>query len=293
MKKPVLIAIAVLLALFGGITLLKSRPVSVDDPDGGEARTATEKEAVHRFWQTYRQATDHRVAGRWAEAAEAYRQALALDDGHEDALYYLGNTYLELGHLAAAEKAWTRLVHRNPNSARAHAQLGHLYFCFEQEGFFNLEAADAAFRRAMTINKEETGPVLRLGQIALIRGDHPEAQSHFDRVIGSNYQSVEAYFLNGYLAWKAGRTQRASELFTQALHYAQPVREVSGEGDTKAGAAPMLSRLSGCQAFQTHIRPLTGLEDAADELGPRYQELDALLVRFRSRMRRGTGDAVE
>ena len=62
------------------------------------AKTAggTDREQVLRFWELYREATDHRVAGRTREAASTYESALELKDDHEDALYYLGNMYVEL-----------------------------------------------------------------------------------------------------------------------------------------------------------------------------------------------------
>ena len=280
MKKPVLIFGAVLLVFLAAITLLKSRPAPVDPSGDADAHTVAEKGEIHRFWALYRQATDHRTAGRLEDAAEAYRKALALNDRHEDALYYLGNMHLELEEFAEAQEAWERLAYLNPNSARAHARLGDLYLCSEQGTLFDLEAAKAAFTRAMDINKEETGPLLRLGQIALIQGNLPEAQSYFDAVTGSNFKSVEAYFLKGYIAWKQGAARRAEALFAEAVRQAQPnepPQGVLGEGDTKTNL--MASGASSCQAFLPYLDDLARVQETLHALAinQRYQELDRFL----------------
>ena len=289
MRKTILLFGVVLLVLFAAITVLKSRPASVAPSGAADASTVTEKEEVQRFWALYRQATDHRMAGRLEEAAATYREAIALNDGHEDALYYLGSMYLELRDFGSAREAWERLASLNPNSARAHARLGDLYFCLEPDTLLDLDAAEAAFTRAMNLNKEETGPLLRVGQIALIQGHLPEAQSYFEAVTGSNYKSVEAYFLGGYIAWKQGAVRQAATHFAEAVRQAQPDKPpqgVLGEGDTKAGGNLMASGASSCQAFQSYLDDLARLQETPRPLpmNQRYQELDQFLEHIREKI---------
>lgn len=285
MKKVIFSLLSVLLVAFAAITIFKSGSSPVDPENGDrEEQRIAERENIQRFWKIYRQATEHRIAGRIAEAAEAYRRALALNDRHEDALYYLGNASMQLGRFEAAENAWQRLIHINPASARAHLQLGNLYMCVAQEKFFDLEAAEAEFRRAFELNKEETGPLLRLGQIALLRGDLAGARKDFEAVIRSNFRSVEAYFLSGYIAWREGNARRAREMLARAVQYARPVTPaaVPGEGDTKTGAAHGLSQLLPCRAFHAHIEDLSELDesDLSGQMEMRYRELDAYLARI-------------
>ena len=240
MKKIIFIFISVLFVLFVTITLLKSPSSPVNSESDDSEKMLVEKEKIQRFWVNYRQATEHRIAGRKKKAAVDYQRALMLNDQHEDALYYLGNIYLDLGDIEGAEKVWKRLVQINPNSARTYFQLGDLYLIIEQNTLFNIQLAEVEFQRALEINKEETAPLLRLGQIALIHSNLSDARSLFEAVTASNFKSVEAYFLDGYIAWKKGDKQKALNLLVQAAEASRPVEPthgVLGEGDTKSGNA--------------------------------------------------------
>jgi tetratricopeptide (TPR) repeat protein len=290
MKRVFFTILAGLLVLFIITLAFKFESSNVENEQGDDEKKIVEKEKIQRFWKIYRQAREHRIAGRLKEAAEDYQTALVLNDQHEDALYYLGNVSLELGRFKDAEKAWKRLVEVNPNSARAHFQLGDLYLCLEREEFFNVASAEAEFRQALEINREETGALLRLGQIALIRGNLSEAGRYFDAVTASNYQSVEAHFLKGYIAWKKGNWQKALALLGKAVKYSRPskpVKGVLGEGDTKSGRPLSLSERTHCRPlFYTHVKDLSGLDESSlsQQMEGRYQKVDAFLEQVRSKV---------
>lgn len=265
MKRPAVVLAAGALLLFAAITVFKVR---VREDEAGRARTSADElgragpcssalagarpcssppqsaERIREFWEVYREATASRVAGDPSRAAVSYQRALVLNPQHEDALYYLGNMYLELGRFEEAAAAWERLVRVNPNSSRAHARLGDLYFCPEPGAPVDLARAELEYRRALEINQEETGPLLRLGEIQLVRGRLGEALRLLDAVIGANAGSVEAHALKGYVAWRQGDTSAAFVLFAQAVDLARP-REpagLPGEGDTRRGRAPLAAR---------------------------------------------------
>lgn len=287
MKRVVGFVMAVVV-LFAAVTVLKrgsSEPAGAVDSAG---MSAGDRDRIRRFWETYRQATEHRIAGRAAAAAEAYTGALALNPGHQDALYYLGNMHFDLGDLAAAERAWRRLVEIDPTSARAHSQLGTLYFCVGEDQPLQPERAAAEFQRSLAINREETGPLLHLGEIALVRGDLEDARYYFDAIVGSNPSSAEAHFYKGYLAWKAGALDRAVELLAAASRHARPAAPpegVPGEGDTRAGAAPMVSIPARCRAMRARVHDVLASEDdVARRVGPIYREFDELLSDVRRKL---------
>jgi enediyne biosynthesis protein E4 len=243
---------------------------------GGAASTRAE---IAEFWERFREATRLRIAGSNGAAQVAYTRALELNPRHEDALYYLGNTELELGHYREALSAWERLVAVNPGSARAHSRLGDLYLCGDPGAPRDLAKAEAEFRRAAEINREETGPLLRLGELALIRNQPADATRYFDAVIGSHARSVEAHLLKGYLAWKQAQAGPAAALFRTAVTLAQSTQTIphrSGEGDTKRGLAPAVAPTSRCRMFEAQLDSLSGVDSAltSTRISDIYRQID-------------------
>ncbi len=219
---------------------------------------------IREFWERFREATRLRIAGSHAAAQVAYTRALELNPRHEDALYYLGNTELELGHYREALAAWERLVAVNAASARAHSRLGDLYLCGDPGAPRDLAKAEAEFQRAAEINREETGPLLRLGELALIRSRPADATRYLDAVIGSHARSVEAHLLKGYLAWKQEQEGPATALFHTAVTLAQSTQ-----------TAPAIARISRCRIFEAQVEglPTASMNDVYGRLDRRRAEL--------------------
>jgi tetratricopeptide (TPR) repeat protein len=248
--------------------------------------TMAARAGIREFWTIYRGATGDRMAGRIGAARDAYRRALELSPRHEDALYYLGNMELELGHYDEAHSAWARLVQLNPGSARTHSRLGDLYACMDPGAPRDLAKAEAEFRRALELNREETGPLLRLGEIALMRGNLAGTISRLDAVIGSHSRSVEAHFLKGYVAWKRAQPDSAAALFREAVSLARsapPIQALPGEGDTKRGLAPAVARTARCRIFDAEMEKLSGVDSAsvATQMNEMYRQLDGRLAQSR------------
>jgi len=212
------------------------------------------KAQVRRFWEVYNLATDLRLQGQWEAAAGQYREALAIDGKHEDALYYLGNACFELGRFQEAADTWKRLIQLNPTqSSRAHAQLGMLYSCGEPGTPFDLDQAEGELHQALAINKEESGPVIKLGEVALLKGDRKKALEYLSAGRKLNFKSVQAHYLIGYLKWAAGDAGGALEELKQAADFAlaaKPPPEASGEGDTKK-KGPLLAKGVGGRGLLT------------------------------------------
>ncbi|NIR46445.1 MAG: tetratricopeptide repeat protein [Gemmatimonadetes bacterium] len=288
MRKAGAIFALVLAGLFAVISLVKLRAPDGDGEGAADAVSATERQRVLHFWEIYREATEHRTAGRVREAAEAYARALELNGRHEDALYYLGSMQLELGDFGEAEKNWKRLLEVNPSSGRAHSRLAALYSCPEPTGLFDLDRAAAQYRSALELNQEQTGPRLGLAELALARGDMAAASRYLDHVLGSDASSVEAHFLEGYIAWKRGDMGAARASFAEAVERAQPEKPaggVAGEGDTRAGSRPLLASVERCRRAWVDRSELRDLDvDASREMvETRYRRLDAQLAEFRPR----------
>lgn len=284
MKKLVIVFILALPLIIIGVAFFKDSPSKTDNEVTGSRVSSSEKKRIRQFWQHLREATNDRIAGRLEEAAEEYERALQIDNQHEDCLYYFGGVSRQLGRLRAAETAWMKLVHINPNAARAYSELGNLYLDFPGEDIFNIGNAERNFQKAFELNQEETGNLLRLGQVALIRGQYGQAKHYFDKVTKSNFKSVEAYFLGGYIAWQSGEQQKALSLLSKAIAYSQPKKpdeEVMGEGDTKTGV--VLGDSNHETLFRVHIQDIASLRPSglSDEMHTTYEKLDAHINEIR------------
>jgi tetratricopeptide (TPR) repeat protein len=269
----------------GGRPIVK--PVAAREEPRDDSRRA----AVLRFWQVFNEATALRTKRDFARAAGAYEEALSLDPRHEDSLYYLGQCRQELGLHREARVAFARLVDVNPASARGHNALGALLASPDASAPLDLDAAEDHFSRAHAINGEETGPMVRLGEIAIVRADDPEAQRWLQAALRTNAKSAEAAFLLGYLRWRAGDREGAGSYYRRAVGAAAaeaPIKGVLSEGDRKASpgagadriAAPPLLAPLGKTLFiaQTaHLRrpgPSSGPAPALPEIDRLYSSMD-------------------
>jgi tetratricopeptide (TPR) repeat protein len=225
--------------------------------DGGRPETRAtpdpERQRVVEFWQHLSAANRARSGGNCAGAAALYEKALAVDPDHEDGLYYLGQCRRELGEPARARLTFERLVEVNPESARGHLALGALLASPNPDEPLDLEASERHLRRAHTINGEETGPVVRLGEVTLVTGRPDEAREWLEAALRTNAKSVEAALLAGYLAWEDGEDPAPlARRVRQAAAVEAPIHGVLNEGDRKdagGGAARPLSHPLGRLLF--------------------------------------------
>ncbi len=232
------------------------------DPAGEEASSARDprRQQVLDFWNRQNAATEARIQREFAKAAPLYEEALVLDPRHEDALYYLGQCRREMGQPDAARLAFERLVEVNPLSARGHLALGALLASPDPREPMDLAKAERHLRRAHEINGEETGPVVRLGEIALVAARPEEARRWFESALRMNPKSVEAAFLAGYLGWEQGReTVSLLRRVREAAKVEAPPKGVLSEGDRRdpqRTVAPPLSSPLGRLLFGEPVNVL-------------------------------------
>ena len=207
-------------------------------PLGAEtAGGAVDRQAVVDFWELQRAAVRAmRVDGDAGRAVDLFQKALALKPGHEDSLYYLGLALDEQGKVDQALAVFEKLAAVNPSSHRAYRQVG-LLRARHATGRADLDAAAAAFDRALAINSEETGVLLLRGEVDLLRGEFDEARRNFAWVVRTNPRAAVSFYLLGYLSWKGGDGAGAAAHLSRAVQAGEGKSAPAGstaEGDVRA-----------------------------------------------------------
>jgi hypothetical protein len=161
------------------------------------------------FWEKHRAAMDAlKREGDAKRAIPLFREALAIDPRHEDARYYLANCLAAEGDSAGALAELEKLVEINPHSQRA-LQRSAVLRAESARSARDLERAAREAGRAHSLNPEETGALLVLGEIELMQGRPAAARERLNAVVRSNPRASTAFFLLAYLDWKAGAAQAA------------------------------------------------------------------------------------
>ena len=197
-------------------------------------------ESKKQFYALRKEAVQARLEGDWERAVERYAAALRLWSGHDDCLYYLGNSLIELERDAAALSVLERLVHFEPQSNQGWMQIGFLRLPGGERDIDDLARARAAFERCHELNSEESRPVLMLGVVAMLANDLDLARENFAATARLNPRSIPARWFGGRVAWLQGERERAERLLAEA-HGLSVKRETSdsasSEGDTASGGA--------------------------------------------------------
>jgi tetratricopeptide (TPR) repeat protein len=223
------------------------------------------------FWDAYARAREAAAAGRTAEAIAGFRQALSINPRHEDSLYVLGNLCLEAGDRPAAKSAFESLLAVQPRSARGHGALGDLLADPASGPIADLDGARRQYERAGVLNAEETGWVVRLGEVALRAGDEKAAVRQFEKVLATHPRSFQALYLLGYLAWRRADGQEARRHFDAAFSSLGPqAAPAPGEGDVRKAEKPLPKRGAFAGHWAYLARAGVRLEDA-------YRALDGEL----------------
>ncbi|MBK9137942.1 MAG: VCBS repeat-containing protein [Verrucomicrobia bacterium] len=203
---------------------------------GTPAKPAEDKQRLLQFWNTQRAAMNAmKVERDNARAVRLFREAIALNPRHEDSRYYLGLCLASLGDVDGALAALEGLQQLNPQSHRAWQQWGVIRAQFARNDG-DLAAAEQALERAHSINPEETGALLVLGEVALLRGNLKLAEERLAAATHTNPKAVGGFFLRGYLAWKRGDAAAARHWLEQARAALGPDWQPKGatsEGDVK------------------------------------------------------------
>lgn len=194
------------------------------------------RQRVVDFWNKQRAAMDAmKVEKDLPKATSLFREALAFDPNHEDSRYYLGLCLANQNQPDAALRELDALRRINAQSHRAWQQWGIVRATFARSQS-DLAEAENSLARAQALNPEETGALVVLGEISLLRGEHAQASERLAAVCRTNPRSVGAFFFRGYIAWKRGEDAEAKKLLADAraaLGAEWQPKGSTSEGDVK------------------------------------------------------------
>jgi len=138
--------------------------------------------------QVFDLATQHHQAGRLQEAERLYRQVLARQPEHADAMHNLAVIALQVGRNDAAVEMIRRAIVLNPNHSEAHYNLGT---ALQNKG--QLDEAIAAFRQAIALNPNLPEAHNNLGNALKDKEQFDEAIAAYRQAISLSPNFPEAH----------------------------------------------------------------------------------------------------
>jgi len=206
--------------------------VSADiDTTGSDERARTVA-----FWKHQRTAMNlFKQDQNYEQAIASFKQALAINPHHEDALFYYASSLIELNQIEDAMRQLEKLSKVNPQSLRAFQQWGTLR-ALTAKSATDLETSESLLLKARAINPEETGVLQLLGEVALKRGNMDKADERLAHVISSNPRAARAIYLRAFIAMTKQDDETSASFLKQARKALGPEWQPKGttsEGDVR------------------------------------------------------------
>lgn len=177
---------------------MKTRP-------GGPARGFDTRTALQA-------AAQHHQAGRLQQAEALYRQILAIDANHADALHLLGVLAHQTGRSGAAEELIRRAIGRAARSPAFHCNLGVVLLARGA-----LEEAAACFERALALKPDYDEAHNNRGLVQMRLGKLAEAERSFARALALRPEYANASYNRGLVLQMQGDVAAAIVAYERAL----------------------------------------------------------------------------
>ena len=162
--------------------------------------------------QTFQSAVQHHQAGRLADAEALYRQILAVQPNHADALHLLGLVAHQVGRDDIAADLIRQSIVFGPNNPVAHFNLSAA--CRALERF---DEAMSACRRALELKPDYPEALLGFGNALRDRGQFDEAIAAYRRALELKPDYPEAHINLGTALTAQGRLDEAVAAYRDAL----------------------------------------------------------------------------
>jgi predicted O-linked N-acetylglucosamine transferase (SPINDLY family) len=190
--------------------------------------------------QSFALAVQHHRAGRLKDAEPLYRQVLAQQPGHAEALHLLGVLAGQVGQNAAAEGLIRQAIAAKPGYAEAWFDLGNV-----MKNAGQLDEAIAACRQAIALKPGFPPAHYNLGNVLKDVGRPDEAIAEYRRAIALWPGFAEAHNNLGILLQESGQVDAAIAAYRQAIAHRPNLAEahhslgvaLKGQGKTDEAIA--------------------------------------------------------
>ncbi len=157
------------------------------------------------------QALAHHQAGRLKEAEAQYREILAREPEHSDALHGLGVLTAHSGNPQSAVALIEQAIASNPHIPDYHHNLGEAYRALQA-----FDQAITAYQRALALNSDLPVTLFSLGNVYQAQGQLEQAIEAFERALTFNPDAPEIYNNIGVTRQAQGRLDQAIVAFERA-----------------------------------------------------------------------------
>ncbi|MEI8196354.1 MAG: tetratricopeptide repeat protein [Phycisphaerae bacterium] len=162
--------------------------------------------------QAFQLALQHHQAGRLQEAEQIYRQILAHQPGHADALHLLGVIASQVGRFEVAVDLIGQAIAQKPNVPEMHNNLGN---ALKDLGRF--EEANAAYRQAIALKPDFPEAHSNYGNVLVDQGRLEEATVVFRQAIALRPNYPEAHYNLGNALRVRGHMDEAIVAYRAAI----------------------------------------------------------------------------
>jgi tetratricopeptide (TPR) repeat protein len=157
-------------------------------------------------------ARDAQRAGRFAEAAAAYRKIVALRPDIAEAYNSLGNMLVSQGQLDEAAAQYERAVALQPSLFQTYNNLGNI---LREQG--KPDQARARYEHALALRPDYAPAHVNLGNILREQGQLDQAMARYQQAIAFRPDLAEAYNNLGSVLMEQGQLDAAAAQFEHAL----------------------------------------------------------------------------
>jgi predicted O-linked N-acetylglucosamine transferase (SPINDLY family) len=226
--------------------------------------------------QQLQTALGHHQAGRVRDAQAAYRQILAEQPNHPDALHLLGIIENQSGRPQNAVALIRRAIAVKANQAEYHQSLGLILGRMGRQA----EAA-AAHRRAVELNPQHRQAHYDLANLLLMTGQMEQAITEYRKALAISPQLAEAHQNLGCALHRMGRLEEAEAHLRLALAIQPKMADAHNNLGGVLAARARLSEAVAAYREALKLRPdfaaaMSNLGSALRLLGQRAEAIQVL-----------------